>query len=87
MLEKAGGEDEKMTTSVMYLLALVTPRVPAAMMQRQFSGASTLLMQVLKQYARGASQALLKSCMACMTATLAKQDLSVSVFRCAALFF
>lgn len=80
MLEKAGGTDEKMTTSVIYLLALITPRVPAAMMQRQFGGASTLLMQVLKHYAQGTSQALLKSCMSCISATLAKQDLSPAMW-------
>jgi len=74
-LECAGVDtDDKAIAAVIYLLSLVSPCVPTAVLQRQCAAASALFLRVLTAHAKDGSQALLKAALTCLGRLAAAQD-------------
>ena len=70
-------QDEKAAAAVLYLLLLVFPHVPTAVTRKQFSKASTVLLNVITKFSQGQSQALIKSSLGCLAWLLSAQEIAV----------
>lgn len=73
-LEQTGATDGKTVAGIVFLLALVFPKVPHPVLQKHFSGASKMLVAVLQQHAESGTQALMKASLNCVTHLLVAQD-------------
>ena len=73
-LEQTGAADGKTVAGIVFLLALVFPKVPHGVLQKHFAGASKMLVAVLQQHAESGSQALMKASLHCVTHLLMAQD-------------
>ena len=69
-------ENFKAVTAMSYLLTLVTPHVPQAVLQQQFERATTVLLRVLAAVPSDAhgTQAVLKSLLSCQSMLLTAQN-------------
>jgi ribosomal RNA-processing protein 12 len=70
-------EDEKALTAIAYLLTIVTPKVPAEVLQLRYSAVCKIITDRIVQHELSDSTALLKSLVGCLTTLLGAQPASV----------